>query len=143
MGQAGQQRDNGEKFCPTSYTQAGQKIRGKMDAGQERTTRDDTHTFPAPAPADGLDARVDEKADGFTFPLNGEPLPCTACTCWQSVPGLAWWCGRRAATGRRITTRSTCDRGFLDWQAAPVELRTAPQRGGAEAEAVEATACAY
>ena len=49
-GQVGQQRDNGGKVCPTSYTQAGQKSRGEMDAGQERKARGDTHTFCAPAP---------------------------------------------------------------------------------------------
>ncbi len=98
----------------------------------------------SPAPADELDAIIDEKVDGFAFPLDGEPLPCIACTCWQRVPGLAWWCGRCAATGRSINTRSVCDCGFVDWQAAPVELRTAPQQQGeAGAEAVEATACAY
>jgi hypothetical protein len=80
------------------------------------------------APADELDAIIDEKAGGFAFPLDGEPLPCIACTCWQSVPGLAWWCGRCAATGRSVSTQSVCDLGFEVWQAAPVELRTAQQQ---------------
>ena len=112
--------------------------------GNCRDIRDIRDTVEIPENGGAAPVMADENSGGFAFPLDGEPLPCIACTCWQRVPGLAWWCGRCAATGRSINTRSVCDCGFVDWQAAPVELRTAPQQQGeAGAEAVEATACAY
>ena len=57
------------------------------------------------------------------------PLQCFACSCWQKVPGLAWWCGRCVVTGRKLKMQSRCDRGFEEWQASPLEERTAPQPG--------------
>lgn len=61
------------------------------------------------------------------------PLQCFACSCWQKVPGLAWWCGRCVVTGRKINMRSRCDRGLEEWQASPLQERTAPQPGARRA----------
>lgn len=74
-------------------------------------------------------------ASAFSPPWPPPPAPalqCFACSCWQRVPGLAWWCGRCAVTGREIRMRSRCDRGFEEWQASPLPERTAPQPRGGE-----------
>lgn len=57
----------------------------------------------------------------------GEPLRCFSCLCWQRVPGLAWWCGQCAATGRKLNMQTRCDRGFEERQSATLPKRTAPQ----------------
>lgn len=74
-------------------------------------------------------------APAFSPPWPPPPAPalhCFACSCWQRVTGLAWWSGRCAVTGREITMRSRCDRGFEEWQASPLPERTAPQPRGGE-----------
>lgn len=48
--------------------------------------------------------------------LPGEPLRCFSCLCWQRVPGLAWWCGQCAATGRKLNMQTRCDQGFEERQ---------------------------
>lgn len=70
---------------------------------------------PAPSPAE--------------VPPPAPPLACFACSCWQKVPGLAWWCGRCAVTGRKINMQSRCDLGLEEWQQSPLQERTAPQPG--------------
>ena len=65
----------------------------------------------------------------FELPPQGEPLACHACTCWRSEAGLPVGVGRCVCSGRRVDLSSLCDRGLEDWQAAPLEERTAPQPG--------------
>ncbi|WP_165177596.1 DUF927 domain-containing protein [Desulfovibrio sp. ZJ369] len=52
------------------------------------------------------------------IPSPAPALQCFACSCWQRVPGLAWWCGRCVVTGREINMQSRCDRGFEECQAS-------------------------
>ena len=81
---------------------------------------------PPPEPADPSNEYAD-------FMPPASPLQCFACSCWQKVPGLAWWCGRCVVTGRKINMQSRCDRGLEEWQSSPLPERTAPQPGGRRA----------
>lgn len=92
----------------------------------ERDTPVAASTSPPPAPVD-----VENEYANFMPPA--PPLQCFACSCWQKVPDLAWWCGRCAVTGRAINMQSRCDRGLEVWQASPMPEHTAPQPGGRRA----------
>lgn len=71
--------------------------------------------------------------DSTPASLPGEPLRCFSCLCWQRLPGLAYWSGRCAATGRKLNMQSRCDMGFEERPTPLLPKRTAPQTGARHA----------
>ena len=121
---------------PTSENHVGRPqtlgVRGSSDTSdtinsKAKLNRERYAPAAAPTPPPEPAAPFNEFAD---FMPPAPPLQCFACSCWQKVPGLAWWCGRCVVTGRKINMQSRCDRGLEEWQASPLQERTAPQPGG-------------
>ena len=44
-------------------------------------------------------------------PKSEAPARCICCEFWQKQPGLAWWHGKCALTGRSVNSKTRCGKG--------------------------------
>lgn len=128
-------RPSPEKKVGRPQTVAPVGLSHSSQSSQSKNMREwaERDTPAAVSPSSPPPPPVDVENEYANFMPPAPPLQCFACSCWQKVPGLAWWCGRCVVTGRKINMRSRCDRGLEEWQASPLQERTAPQPGARRA----------